>query len=625
MPPTLTLHADEGPLKGIALAWEDGGVIGRDPACALVLKDNGVSRRHARIALKAGAWTAEDLDSRNGTLVNGRKTKSQPLQDGDLVQVGATVLRCSLSEAAAEPAVTEAISRQSLDFLKAPAPDAPDQVARASGRLLALFEFSRAAAEAASLEALWERAAQALASTLVSDRAFVVRPEGESWEAFRSAPVPGSPGLAGLEAAIAQAPLSRSVLDYVKDRGDSVLCRAPGTDARFSGSRSMAGAGVASVLCVPVRQGERTLGALYADRLGEAPPFTREDLELAIAFAIALATPWAQARRMEELLAGRAALERQLEVRHDLVGNSPAMRRVLSMIDRAAATPSAVLVTGESGTGKELVARALHRQSPRCKGPFEVVNCAALTETLFESELFGHQRGSFTGAHEDKPGRFELADKGTLFLDEIGDLPEACQTKLLRVLEDGKVRRVGDTRDRLVDVRVLAATNRNLEAEGSRFRRDLYYRLNVFRIEVPPLRLRLEDVPLLAAFYVARFCEACRKPAKTLSPEALGLLSAHAWPGNVRELKNCLERMVVLSDRPVLEVDDIPSDLRAAGGRAAAAGAPDAPLVSLDEVEKAHIQRVLAALEGNKKRAAEVLGIDRGTLYAKLKRYGIEA
>ncbi len=622
MPPALTLKVESGPLAGASIPWPDGGTLGRDAANALLLKENGVSRKHATIAFEDGDWWVTDLGSRNGTFVDGQQVRRHVLRQGTLVQIGATTLRCELGEAAppspAEPAVTEAIHRQSLDFLKT-APDAPEQVARSGERLLGLFAFASDAAAAPSLEALWEKAGTALAAALSADRAFVLRPQGRAgaWEPYR-------PQVSGLEAALSRAPVSSSVAGYVRTRGDSVLFGSPGADKRFAGSGSLSAASVASAICVPVRHGEETLGALYVDRLGEAAPFAHADLELAIAFAIALSAPWARIAREAQLLAGQAALERELEARHDLVGRSPLLAEVLSVIDRAAPTDAAVLITGESGVGKELVARAIHRQGPRAKGPFEVVNCAVLTESLFESELFGHLKGAFTGAQDDRPGRFELADRGTLFLDEVGDLPESCQTKLLRVLEDGRVRRLGDTRDRTVDVRVVAATNRTLEGEGSRFRQDLYYRLNVLRIEVPSLRARREDIPLLAAHYARHFSAACQKPPRTLSPAALSVLAAHPWPGNVRELRNCVERMVVLSDRPLLDVADIPSDIRASGGRAAASAGPaGAPLVSLEEVEKAHVTRVLEALGGNKKRAAEVLGIDRGTLYAKMKRYGL--
>ena len=627
--PALILHVDEGAMRGMRFPWKDGDTLGRESANAVVLKDNGASRRHARIHVGPEGWVVEDLGSRNGTYVNGNIVVRHALSEGDRVQIGHTILRCELAAPPAEtevppsppgePAVTEAIAKQSLDFLNSPpAADDPLQVARAHERLIALFAFARAAAEAPSLEILWEKAAAAASRSLAADRAFILRPVGRggAWEPFRPTP-----------AALARAPLSQSVVACVRDRGDSVLCRAPGSDRRFSGSRSLAGGAVSSLVCVPVRLEGGVLGALYADRIGDAPPFGRSDLELAIAFAIALATPWAQAERVAELLAGRAALERDEASRHDLVGVSPALREVQRLIDRAAPTEAPVLITGESGVGKELVARAIHRSSPRAKGPFEAVNCAALTESLFESELFGHAKGSFTGADSDRSGRFELADRGTLFLDEVGDLPEACQTKLLRILEDGRLRRVGDTADRPVDVRVVAATNRPLEGEGSRFRQDLFYRLNVLRIEVPPLRSRPADVPVLAAHFALRFSATCRKSARTLSPEALSVLAAHEWPGNVRELKNCLERMVVLSDRPLLEAEDVPQDIRRGAGRMAALAAVQlsggSPLVPLEDLEREHILRVLEALGGNKKRASEVLGIDRGTLYAKLRRYGV--
>lgn len=621
--PALTVHIEAGPLKAGALPWPDGGSIGRDAANALAIPDQGISRRHARILRDGEAWILEDLDSRNGTFVNDQAVKRHVLIDGDRIQIGRTVLRCVFgpeAAAAPEPAVTQVISRQSLDLLRS-GPDAPGPVARVNERLLRLLGFAQTAASAPGLDALWAMTGDALKEALGADRALVLRPLGRDgvWEPHRP---PGE----GLPGALARIPPSTSVIDTVRRRGDSVLCEAPRSDPRFRGSRSLAAASVASVLCVPVRHEDRLLGALYADRLGEAPPFAPADLELAIGFALALAGPWAQAGAAATLAAGRDALAREDEARHDLVGRSAAIRGIRAVIDRAAASDAAVLVTGESGVGKELVARAVHRQSARSRGPFEAVNCAALTESLFESELFGHAKGAFTGAHEDKPGRFELADRGTLFLDEVGDLPESCQTKLLRILEDGRIRRVGDTRDRPVDVRVVAATNRTLEGPGARFRQDLFYRLNVLRIEVPPLRERPEDIPVLAAHYVARFAAASRKPPRTLSPEALAVLGSYPWPGNVRELRNCLERMVVLSDAAVLGPGDIPTDIREAGGRAAGARAlgNEAVLVPLESVEKAHLARVLAALDGNKKRTAEVLGIDRGTLYAKMKRYGIE-
>jgi DNA-binding NtrC family response regulator len=283
-----------------------------------------------------------------------------------------------------------------------------------------------------------------------------------------------------------------------------------------------------------------------------------------------------------------------------------------------------VLVTGETGTGKELVARALHHHSRRGKRPFVPVNCGALAEGLLESELFGHVRGSFTGAVGDKKGVFEQADGGTIFLDEIGETTPAVQVRLLRALEQGEVRPVGASRVMTVNVRVVAATNRDLERavrEGT-FRQDLYYRLNVVRIAVPPLRERRDDIPLLAAHVLRAAAETQGRPRR-LSPAALGALMAHPWPGNVRELENVLERQALSAGGGTIELEDLPPALRdrppASLEEPLFAGLP-----SLEEMEKRYLAHVLAVLEGNRSRAAEALGIDRRTLYRMIERFGLD-
>jgi len=301
------------------------------------------------------------------------------------------------------------------------------------------------------------------------------------------------------------------------------------------------------------------------------------------------------------------------------------MRRVFEFIERAAPTDAGVLVLGESGTGKELVARAIHYGSRRAGGPFETVNCAALYESLVESELFGHVKGAFTGATSDRAGRFELADGGTIFLDEIGELPDRIQTKLLRALEQGEIARVGDERVRRVDVRVVAATNRDIDAEvaAGRFRRDLFYRLNVLRVDLPPLRSRGGDLDLLIDHYAGFFASKCGRARLTLSPGVRRLFAAHGWPGNVRELRNALERIAVLVPADPVAENDLPPGLL--GPPAAAPGASGAAPTRLEDVEREHVVRILASVDGNKSRAAEILGIDRSTLYAKLKQYGADA
>ena len=298
----------------------------------------------------------------------------------------------------------------------------------------------------------------------------------------------------------------------------------------------------------------------------------------------------------------------------ELVGQGPAMSRVFDAIETVGPTDATVLITGESGTGKELVARAIHSASTRRFHPLVVIHCGALTETLLESELFGHEKGAFTGAQYRKKGKFEIAEGGTVFLDEIGDISLKTQTDLLRVLQEREITRVGGNQVIKVDFRIVAATNRNLEqfVEEGKFRPDLFYRLNVFRIELPPLRERREDIPLLVDHFVRKFSLAMNKKINRVSPAAMSLLQQYPWPGNVRELENAVERAMVVAQEPEIREQDFTLKTKATNG----------DVKTLDDIERAHILRVLEECNWNQTRAAEVLDIDRVTLHHKLKRYG---
>jgi two-component system nitrogen regulation response regulator NtrX len=331
-------------------------------------------------------------------------------------------------------------------------------------------------------------------------------------------------------------------------------------------------------------------------------------------------------------------LRSALEVRHHLVGDSPALRQIMEQVGRAAPTNATVLILGESGVGKELIARAIHRNSLREKERFVQVNCAAIPEELIESELFGHERGAFTGATEKQTGKFELADRGTIFLDEVADMSQKTQAKVLRVLQEGEVERLGSARTIKVDVRVIAATNKDLEeeiAEG-RFREDLYFRLSVIPISVSPLRERLEDIPALVQHFVAQFSrENNRRPAR-FTPAAVDVLRQARWRGNIRELRNVIERLLIMSDRDVIDADDARSVVRTDGGRpaAAAAGAAGAALpagsrpATLREFkewsERAFLVDKLREYAWNISKTAEVIDTPRSNLYKKLEQYGIK-
>jgi two-component system, NtrC family, response regulator HydG len=310
-----------------------------------------------------------------------------------------------------------------------------------------------------------------------------------------------------------------------------------------------------------------------------------------------------------------------------LLGVAPPFLAAMDALRQAAPTSATVLLTGESGTGKELAARLVHDLSPRAAGPFVPVNCAAIPETILESELFGYERGAFTGAAARKEGRFERAHGGTLFLDEIGEMLPGLQVKLLRVLQDGVVERLGGTQPVTVDVRIVAASNKDLAAEvkAGRFREDLYYRLNVVAIELPPLRDRRDDVPLLAAAFLRRISEKHGKQLAGFTPGALAALAAHSWPGNVRELEHAVERAVVLCRGEAVDVDDLPEPLRAGGSSSAVPGAPATALTvplgtSMDEIERLVIRETLRQTRGDKTLAAQLLGIAPRTIYRKLDR-----
>ncbi len=339
-------------------------------------------------------------------------------------------------------------------------------------------------------------------------------------------------------------------------------------------------------------------------------PFDPEELSLMIQKIVS------QQALVRENVLLRKVLKREYRFR-DLISKSPGMQAVFDLARTAARSSSTILILGESGTGKEVLARAVHAESPRGQGPFVAVSCAALTETLLESELFGHEKGAFTGAVGRRKGKFEMAQGGTLFLDEIGDISPKLQLDLLRVLEDRRFFRVGGSEPVDVDVRIIAATNKDLQkavADGA-FREDLYYRLNVIPVHLPPLRERIVDIPLLVEHFLEHLGAEMNRRVDEVSSEAMSALMAHSWPGNVRELRNVLERAMVVASGRVIQVADL--GLRRASPDAAGVG----PLASLEHVEKHHIALVLADCGGNISQAARTLGIDRATLYNKMKKY----
>ena len=389
-------------------------------------------------------------------------------------------------------------------------------------------------------------------------------------------------------------------------------------------------AAASSVLAAPLVAFDKPLGAIYLESDAPDQPFDEGQLRLLMSIASVAATALAYEQHAEALADENSRLQEQLDLDHPMIGDSPVMRSLYRRIGRIAPTDATVLITGESGTGKELVARALRSNSPRAERPFVAINCAAITETLLESELFGHEKGAFTGAIAQKKGKLETADGGTVLLDEIGELSPALQAKLLRVLQEREFERVGGTRSIAVDFRLLAATNCDLEqaiAAGT-FRRDLYYRLNVVSLAVPSLRDRPEDIPLLANHFARRHAAKAKRRLTGVSPEALAYLTAYDWPGNVRELENAIERAVVLGSTDVIVPDDLPESLIEAGPGATAGGAPDVDAHFHDAVRQAKKELIVKAFDssgGSYSAAARVLGLHPNYLHRLIRNLNLKA
>ncbi len=606
-----SLFVKEGTAAGMEFRLAGPRVsIGRAADNDVQLDDRTVSRYHAVMTERRDGWHINDLGSHNRIVVNGAPVLAGKLVHNDEIQLGSVVLAFCVEGAApaerpaperpgASAEITQTIR---LSDLQGSGPAGPlGQTLQDDHRLRLLLTLTELAVSVRSLQALFDSVVQVLRRTLSVDRVIPVLEEGQALRPFLESRHDFGDSLEALG-------VSLSVVNRCRREGLAGVWRNAGPSP--------------NVACVPIRVGSKDLGLIYCDRADPTAEFTNRDLTYLLAVAIQTGAAIENVRSMDRLSRRARSLSRQLAQRYDMVGRSEPMQALYEFIRKAAPTDAGILVCGESGTGKEMVARAIHQHSRRSEGPLEIVSCAAIPTGLLESELFGHVRGAFTGAVADRPGRFELADGGTLFLDEVVEMPLECQTKLLRALEEGNVRRVGDTRDRAVDVRLIAATNRDPAealAQG-RLRQDLFYRLDRLRCVLPPLRDRLGDVELLAGHFLEQINSSTGHSVEGFAPGVLELFKAYDWPGNVRELKNVVERMVLLADGPVLGLDHVPEELRAAPG----AGAGDA-VAPLDEMERKHILSALQAAGGNKKRAAEMLGIDRSTLYAKLKRYGLGA
>ncbi|MBO0700404.1 MAG: sigma 54-interacting transcriptional regulator [Zavarzinella sp.] len=605
--------------------------VGRSPKNRIVLADDLCSRDHAELAFAEGAWYARDLGSLNGTRINGKSIRGDlALSGGDRVQFGRTRFRFvhDLSELPGIPdpahkAVEDSIRitrRTSKTKFLPPPRDETDQdhtvsEPAADRAIAALYRLALDMGSARHVEDLAEAVLTGLFDGVPSEHGAVM-----GVKAGRELELLAHRSRDGRVRTYHKA--SQLVSSEVLDTREAILADNVLSDPQYATRDSLRELKAESLICVPVQDDDRVIGLIHL-YTSSPQKFTEDDLEYALAVGRQTAAVWSQLLRQDALTNTNRELKSLLALESELVGSSAALKQIETQIQRVAGTSATVLIRGESGSGKELVARAIHNTSPRREGPFVTLNCAAITESLLESELFGHERGAFTGATEKMIGKFEAADRGTIFLDEIGEMPISTQSKFLRVLEGHPFERLGGNNLIKVDVRVVAATNRPLEqaVREGHFRRDLFYRLQVVEIRVPPLRDRLDDVPVLAEHFLKKFTRETGRRIRGFTPDAIEKLQNYAWPGNVRELRNVIERAVALNDKPYLDSADVwLTTLDQSGsGQHPVLYRPQ----SLEDIEKRHIKETLRFTDWNKSKAAEILGIERSTLDRKIKAYGL--
>ncbi|MGO9518811.1 MAG: sigma 54-interacting transcriptional regulator [Candidatus Korobacteraceae bacterium] len=543
-----------GPSKGTIVRVSNGKLcVGRDPASNLCLNDRAVSRKHFCISETDAGFHLVDLESHNGTFVNGIPVRRKLLGHGDTVRVGQCELVFLITE-------DELLVSRMVQFTDETVFDGGTTVSkhmppswtgmgtdvgRMARDLNALFKIANTINSIRDLEKLERRLLQLVCEVVPASAGAILltlHPEEEptsscSWERETG------------EAA--QLNIRRDMVERALWERALILSR-PAPESKDK----------ESILCVPLVAVEKTIGVIYLVASGSAV-FEEDHLNFATSASQIAAVTLENVLALEALRSENRRLQAELALDGALVGESKAMKQVQDFIARVSHGDSTVMIRGESGTGKELVAYAIHRNSPNADGPFVAINCAAIPEALLESELFGHEKGSFTGAIGTKKGKLEVAEGGTVFLDEIGELAPPLQAKLLRVLQQREFERVGGTRTLKFNARVIAATNRDLEEaiKSGHFRQDLYYRLNVVSTVVPPLRERPDDIPLLAMYFAAKYAEKCNRAVKGISSEARALLMRYSWPGNVRELENAIEHALVLGLSDEIVVEDLPEAL----------------------------------------------------------------
>jgi transcriptional regulator with GAF, ATPase, and Fis domain len=641
----LVIRRDDGFGEVYPLIVGQRCTLGRANTNRIVVKDELSSREHAELYHGDGRWRLRDLGSLNGTRLNDTAVDTEwELAAGDEVSIGRTrfVFVEDMSQLPDVPLGIRPGEEEGLSIKKrlgqtrflTPPPAEMTPVVGADGDtaivglsrhslsrdLGLLYRLALDMGSCTTYEDLVRTVLDGVLEAIPAEvGAILTMKEGRNLEV--TAHRHRDPSIKSYTR------VSEYVTNEVLRTREAVLAEDVARDRYLRNRESLATMGATSLICAPVMFGERILGLIHLYCTDPHKALNPEDLEFAVAVAKQLGTVTHQLLRQASLSAENRSLRDQLKVESELVGADPTMKTVEQQIGRVAGTNATVLIRGESGVGKELVARAIHYSSTRREGPFVCLNCAALTETLLESELFGHEKGSFTGATEKKVGKFEAADHGTIFLDEIGEMNVGTQAKLLRILEGHTFERVGGNSPIRVDVRVVSATNQPLEKNlhAGTFRRDLFFRLQVVEIMVPPLRDRTSDVPLLADHFLKKFVRETGRRIRAFTPAALDKMQKYHWPGNVRELRNVVERAVALSPGPLLDAQDIwLSSLEIGGPVPVQQETASYEALSIEEMEKRHILKTLGHTDWNKTQAASILQIERSTLDRKIKAYELK-
>ncbi|MFN4260656.1 MAG: sigma 54-interacting transcriptional regulator [Gemmataceae bacterium] len=628
----LVVRRDDGYGEAHPLISGQRYTLGRAPTNRIVLADEMCSREHAEVYQADQQWFVRDLNSLNGTRVNGKPLERHEWQltPTDEVHLGKTTLvyvedmnQLKPLSASQPVAIKKRLGETQYLNKSHKQPSLGSTIVQDRNRLTRdlaqLYQLALEMASAATFEELVHLALDGLLEALPADVGAILSvKEGRNLSLIAHRHREAK--------AETYHKVSRFVSNEVLSTREAILAEDVAHDRHLSDRDSIADLGATSLICAPVLGGDKVTALIHLYCTTPLRALDAEDLEFTVAVAKQMSLVTQQLERQVSLSRENQSLRAQLRVESELVGDHPAIQEVISQVARVAGTQATVLIRGESGVGKELVARAIHYSSPRKDGPFICLNCAALSETLLESELFGHEKGAFTGATEKLIGKFESADHGTIFLDEIGEMSVGTQAKLLRVLEGHPFERVGGNTPIRVDVRVVAATNQPLEKalQAGAFRRDLFFRLQVVEIRVPPLRERPSDIALLAEHFLKRFVRETGRKIRSFTPAALMKMRDYHWPGNVRELRNVVERAVALSTSPTIDANDIwlsSLDLDGVATVPSLSPAPAYEPLSIEEIEKRHILRTLEHTAWNKSQAAAILRIERSTLDRKIKAY----